>query len=710
MPGLSWTTPQQRQFIEAELSTFQQHQASKTTHLFWPKLQKKWYSAFPEELSMIPPLPYGPNTRPLTQEEEQKLAQATKKRNGQLMSLLLRESKKKRGVSRSGVRGSTGTSTTLAGGASSRVASTVTRAFIKSIEKKAGRVHHEPEMFAKLFGDRIKAELVERGWLDMNEAAHADQLSEGGEDETFEARNARVKAMQSARMKLQRTVRDELWSKASPEEREKVLAAIALEREEKEKQKLKLEDVESEMKTPEEYQRGVDSLDEVIMQTGETIQQLSGWAGMTIAGGIVPGLGGRIAVKVICWGETAEGNNFRQSHPTFLEAIEVPFNAFLQGVFSEEERKRRALNNTEDNETEDDDEEPETPAVVIPKPRRVRRKAQDLPVLPEAIPPAPAPAPVPAPPPATVPSHPTPLTTLFEAPLDPVALLSTSSQIFPAGLVPDSSLTGAVLDRPNPTPDLAQYSANISPNGYAGPNWWELVGAFEPIPPSFSPPPFVQPSFSPPSFSPRSFSPPSFSPPSFSPPSFMPPSPSPSSFAPPSSSPQSFSPSSFLPPSFPTPNVLNHRNDTLFTAQPALQGLLTPCGSSEAVADTVFSAFKQSAEPSTQAISIPVESVPKLPVVATATVFTESTNIVPALTSPGRPSTEHTREGAANPDVSKGEKPKGRGMRERKQSTRIDYIEQWGVKMSHGSKRQRSETGDKGGHETSQPARKKAKK
>ncbi|KAJ7059135.1 hypothetical protein C8F01DRAFT_1301470 [Mycena amicta] len=385
MPAAQWTTDEQRAFLETHLPTFLVHQAAHTLTGFSFDVQRAWYAKYPEEARLNLPLPSA-TRRELTAEEQKLLAQAKVKRNGQIASWFRRAALKKRGgrglVARAGAPG-------IDAGTSRRTAvSAVTQALVKRIQQTPGRrLHKESEIFQILFADRIKTAMLDAGWTNLNEAAHVDNLDQDATPEMLEEQKARIDAARRKRFQLYQQTSQELWKNASVADRAKVEEARRKEAMEMAERKERLEEAGI-SDTPTAYQDGVDSVEEICLQSHEAIENLAGWVGFTVTGGPVPELSGRLSVKIICFGHTDNGNTFRTAYSQFQDAIEGPFNAFLQQVFPETERERRAMPVPTEEPTADADSETDT--VTIPKPRRIRRKPQQkLPTLPDVVVPTP---------------------------------------------------------------------------------------------------------------------------------------------------------------------------------------------------------------------------------------------------------------------------------------------------------------------------------
>ncbi|KAJ7503653.1 hypothetical protein B0H11DRAFT_2187577 [Mycena galericulata] len=244
-------------------------------------------------------------------------------------------------------------------------------------------------------------------------------MSLGTEDldeESAEDRAVRVKEAQAERMHIRNRVVNELFNEITPEERAKLDELIE---DEKTAAANKTKDKGDERghrrrantrRVPAVgifFACAIDESGEVFAKIHKTIGDQTGWYGFTVYGGPNPRFEGALSMKVVCFGETAAGNNFEAAHGSFDEGISKPFQAFLKRCFSSADRRARALVEKED-KTEailpsldglfrlpsDEGASEAEPAEKQPKPKRVskpknktKEKSSNQPAL--SAPPAP---------------------------------------------------------------------------------------------------------------------------------------------------------------------------------------------------------------------------------------------------------------------------------------------------------------------------------
>ena len=70
-----WATPEQREWLEARVTVFRQHQDNCIVARFWTEAFRDWFEAYPEREALYPGF-YGP----LNEQETAQLSEKTKKR------------------------------------------------------------------------------------------------------------------------------------------------------------------------------------------------------------------------------------------------------------------------------------------------------------------------------------------------------------------------------------------------------------------------------------------------------------------------------------------------------------------------------------------------------------------------------------------------------------------------------------------------------
>ncbi|KAJ7858239.1 hypothetical protein B0H14DRAFT_2577858 [Mycena olivaceomarginata] len=187
--------------------------------------------------------------------------------------------------------------------------------------KKKTRPLRAVEVYQKLYRDKIRSEVMQRGYGELNEEAEADRvalardpdaepsvLTPEEEQEVEEQAMARVCANRAARMSLLRTTAMEVFAAEPEEVRAEVLSQM--EKMNKERGSGVNDDADTETRTPEEYQhhRPVTRGDVEVHRSRR-------------GGGWVDGLlhGGRTDAQSFCFGTTPNGANFAASHSNFGE-------------------------------------------------------------------------------------------------------------------------------------------------------------------------------------------------------------------------------------------------------------------------------------------------------------------------------------------------------------------------------------------------------
>ncbi|KAJ6517579.1 hypothetical protein DFH09DRAFT_1332378 [Mycena vulgaris] len=324
-----WTTSPQLAYLTLQLPDFIRRQAQKKQHLFWGAMEEGWFSRFPERAVLGLPGASDSAAPPLTAEESESLGQALSRRKKQLKSWFIRERKKIR------------TGTAVPG----KKLTPLAKALTKRTAPVGRRVHQAKEIFQIRNKDAIRAELTERGHDELNEAARVEART-SSEAETLEEQNAAVRMSRGERMRMRSGVVSELWANASAEEREAVRVEISRERAALAAEQRRAEERLGEAngkKTPEEYQDGVDGIDELFEEAHALTIESSGWVGITLLGGPTPRLGGECTVKVICSGETPAGNSFAEACEDFEQGLLGRFKLFVERVFSARECNERAI-------------------------------------------------------------------------------------------------------------------------------------------------------------------------------------------------------------------------------------------------------------------------------------------------------------------------------------------------------------------------------
>ncbi|KAJ6556334.1 hypothetical protein B0H19DRAFT_1262406 [Mycena capillaripes] len=352
-----WTTEEQRVYLYDKLAAYltaqdQQNEASLSR--FWGTLNTGWFERWPEEPALGLPIPVlGTPAVPMTDDQLMMLGKATQKTKDRLKTWMrYRERRHRNGAAPSA--------------GPPPATNRKTKRFLFRLLKrtKATRPLRAVEMYQKMFGAKIKAEVLLQGYGLLNEeveteraaAEAAEAAAAAGhvdvrvlnEAETKDAELqadliilARVRKNRSARMKLYISTSSQLYAGESAEIKAQVEAATA---EYNAKRSIGSADADDDAeRTPEEYQHAIDQLNHVLAKVTETVMLETGWVGMVLLGGPMPRRGGQISAKTFCFGQTAHGNDYQGSHPNFDENVKLPFVKFVKRCFPHEVRDARGI-------------------------------------------------------------------------------------------------------------------------------------------------------------------------------------------------------------------------------------------------------------------------------------------------------------------------------------------------------------------------------
>ncbi|KAJ6576206.1 hypothetical protein B0H10DRAFT_1960682 [Mycena sp. CBHHK59/15] len=405
MVAHEWTNDEQREFLCGKLPAYMAAQeGAKKVSLtrFWNKLDQAWFERWPEEGKLgLPPL--VPGGEPRTAAQTELLGAETAKSKERLKAWLRYRAKVNRRVPGA------------AAGPSRQTQRSLFRVLKKNEVKRAVR---PVEVYQKIFGAKIKEEIMKRGYGELNEEAEAEReraaAAEAGliefrvltEDETkvdeMQVDNetvARVRKTRGLRMSLWRNTVIEMYGAESEDVKGEVEAATVKFNAERAIGEGDANDDKE--RTPEEYQHGIDQIGGVFAKIQEATMLEAGWFGITLVGGPMPRRGGVISTKTICFGTTPLGSDFQANHPNF-EEVKSQFNKFLKRAFPHEVRDSRgfpapgtdeatdALRGLISLDPVDDDDDDDMGAAATTKsgpPKRIRRKKPSAAVSVHATPP-----------------------------------------------------------------------------------------------------------------------------------------------------------------------------------------------------------------------------------------------------------------------------------------------------------------------------------
>ncbi|KAK7013043.1 hypothetical protein R3P38DRAFT_3581750 [Favolaschia claudopus] len=326
------STPEEREFLLAYLPDFIKRQAEGKLALFWSVFWKAWFAKFSEHAGLGLPVPGSKDARPLTEAENKLVGEAISTKKAKIVNWFRNNRAKL-------VSATNGAADTAMAGLLNRI--------LKLGPQKKQRAHQAIEVFQKRNPELIKAALVDAGYDLLNKTGDDDE-EDDWTDESDDSPAARLKMNKSDRMRLRTRVVHALWKEVSPEEREAVMEDLAAEKakaHEKAAAAGAQEGTES-PGTPTERQEGIDALETLVAAVHKVIYQATGWVGMTIVGGPNPRLNGELTLKVICFGETPEGNDFEACYPEFNANVLQAFQDFIRLCFSEDDCSFAAMPTT----------------------------------------------------------------------------------------------------------------------------------------------------------------------------------------------------------------------------------------------------------------------------------------------------------------------------------------------------------------------------
>ncbi|KAJ7878689.1 hypothetical protein B0H13DRAFT_2346449 [Mycena leptocephala] len=304
-------------------------------------LWRDWFELWPEELEIGIPLRV-PGVTPLTKQELNLLGESRTKKKERLKSWMRYRERARHSPARIGKK--------------------TTRSLFRLLNKESvKRVLRPQEMYQKLYGAKIKEEVLTRGYGELNEEAEAERVAAGvtvagPSDEaavmilTEEERKlaemtednlalACVHKNRALRMSLWRTTSIEMYQLESDDVKRTVEAATAKFNSER----IMPDAADDDERMPLEYQHGIDQLGHVLSKVHDAAMKETGWVGFAMLGGPMPHYGGAISTKIFCFGTTLAGLDFQAVHPTFEDDVKKQFNKFLKRTFSHKVRDCRGL-------------------------------------------------------------------------------------------------------------------------------------------------------------------------------------------------------------------------------------------------------------------------------------------------------------------------------------------------------------------------------
>ncbi|KAJ7834044.1 hypothetical protein B0H14DRAFT_3462309 [Mycena olivaceomarginata] len=305
-PGY-WVMPEQLTWLNTWMAEFIKRQAEGKLNLFWLPMTESWFNRFPEQANVGLPLPSNKDKRKLTDDETKALGKAIKTRHGQLENWFHNNIKK-------------------VGKANRAEAASASNVFIQRMFKqnapKRGRAHQPIELFQKHNAKLIKTAMA------TALAAVAEQQSSSSDVDGDDSETTAKKRKASKKAERMRAIEEEV------EGEKKLLCERELAAE--------LQS-EAQEKAPADLQEGIDVLDAVYSNLHKATYATSRWVGMSIFDGPNPRMNGDLTMKIVCFGESPQGNDFEHCCIDFKKNITQPFQDFLRLVFSTQDCTTAAL-------------------------------------------------------------------------------------------------------------------------------------------------------------------------------------------------------------------------------------------------------------------------------------------------------------------------------------------------------------------------------
>ncbi|KAJ6596597.1 hypothetical protein B0H10DRAFT_1960067 [Mycena sp. CBHHK59/15] len=311
----SWADNAQTAWLHGLMADFMRRQAEGKLHLFWPPMLEAYVAKWPEHGLLNLPLPNDPSARKLTQDELAIVGAAIQK-----LENWFQYQRKKIGA--------------INGTAPSTTGAAVRNMFKLNAPKHRRRAHQAIEVFQKRNRDKIRDTLTAEGYDNLNEEKMADDVDDWT-NESEDSAAERLKATKSEHMRLRTHMVQALWAEADTTEREAVEKEVEREKQELREEELREETLGTAPKAtlPWELQDGIDALDGMYADVHKATYNASGWVGMSIMGGLNPRMGGELSMKIVCFGQTAAGNDFEDLCMDFNKNVLEAIEAFLRNCY-----------------------------------------------------------------------------------------------------------------------------------------------------------------------------------------------------------------------------------------------------------------------------------------------------------------------------------------------------------------------------------------
>ncbi|KAJ7269237.1 hypothetical protein C8J57DRAFT_1227972 [Mycena rebaudengoi] len=288
-PG-QWATPAQSLHLRADLSKYCKFADMGKFERFWAEMENAWFAKWLEDALKLPCV-NTPKGRQLTGAELVIIGTATKKRV------------KMRAVSRKIDPASMG-------------------ALLFRKKAKCSRKLWAIEVYQKRTRSESHAACAQRGTIVSTRRAWQRRGGVWVEYETPGAVVQRMKETNTKCMKMRREVVAEMWGAETEAQKQFYRDAAAKQRKKGGEEAAVGEgDDDDVCRRPEELQASIQELEGVLKIVHDTIEQKTGWKGMTVVGGPMPEKGGKLVVEAYCFGVSAVGCNLSQGHVQWTEVV-----------------------------------------------------------------------------------------------------------------------------------------------------------------------------------------------------------------------------------------------------------------------------------------------------------------------------------------------------------------------------------------------------
>ncbi|KAJ7776679.1 hypothetical protein B0H14DRAFT_3508259 [Mycena olivaceomarginata] len=322
MPASEWATTEQTKLLHEFLEPYikaKGNQEEVPLMRFWNRLENAFFTKFPAEDVLKRPAPVeGVPRPPLTPEEESLVGAST----ALTQEAWMRYRERRR--NRQTVSTQFGRSKTL----------------FKRLAKRPSRPLRPVELYQRTRHAKIKAAVMLCGYNALTDNNEAPAGTTSAVEESVDRKKKQARVLRAARMLLWQTTARQLFSQEANEVKAEM---ERLTQEENVKCGMGAPPGEEDAMSPEGLQFAIVQIGAVFAKVHDMTLTQTGWMGFTMLGGPMPRRKGEISIKTICFGQSANGNDFATALPGFDTSIKVPFGQWLKQVFSHDVRDARML-------------------------------------------------------------------------------------------------------------------------------------------------------------------------------------------------------------------------------------------------------------------------------------------------------------------------------------------------------------------------------